>query len=427
MCYAIPGKLVSVNKNVGIVEYFGEKRKVLLDYSDVVPGDYIYAQGGVCVNKVPEEEALQALEAWKEVFFDLQKKDELLSSPRVKKKGEVFDIVQNINRGLEISGSQVKRLLLAEDKDEISLICGAANSIRQRVNKNACCVHGIIEFSNYCENSCHYCGIRKERDIERYRMTPDEIEEAAFEAMDKHGFRAFVLQSGEDSYYDAQMLAGVVRRIRNRGALVFLSLGTRSEDFYNKLYESGARAALLRFETGNKELFRSLRPGTSFNRRLERIRFLKKKGFVTATGFLAGLPGEKPDDVLNNINLAGTLGADMISFGPVVPAPRTPLEDIEMPSHEDILKIVALTRILYPKSKILVTSAMEKLYKDMPESGLLAGGNSLMIDVTPEHYRKKYIIYPGKEGSGDSIEDIIKQKTRLLYSLGRAPTDLGIN
>jgi hypothetical protein len=48
-----------------------------------------------------------------------------------------------------------------------------------------------------------------------------------------------------------------------------------------------------------------------------------------------------------------------------------------------------------------------------------------MINVTPEKYRSDYEIYPEKAGNNAEIKDTIKNTLELLYSLGRAPTDLG--
>lgn len=69
MCYAIPGKLVEIKDNIGLVDYFGEKREVLIYFGDVKVGDYVYAQGGVLINKISEKEALETLDVWQAVFF----------------------------------------------------------------------------------------------------------------------------------------------------------------------------------------------------------------------------------------------------------------------------------------------------------------------------------------------------------------------
>ena len=74
MCYAIPGQLIEIRKNGGgVVDYFGEKRNILLDLSDAAVGDYVYAQGGILVRKIPTAEALEILSLWKDKFFELKK------------------------------------------------------------------------------------------------------------------------------------------------------------------------------------------------------------------------------------------------------------------------------------------------------------------------------------------------------------------
>jgi len=81
VCYVLPAEVVEIDKikNIGIVDYFGEKRKVLLDLDDVRVGDYIYAQGGVMVRKLDKAEALEILEVWKDLFLELKRKDQELS------------------------------------------------------------------------------------------------------------------------------------------------------------------------------------------------------------------------------------------------------------------------------------------------------------------------------------------------------------
>ena len=54
--------------------------------------------------------------------------------------------------------------------------------------------------------------------------------------------------------------------------------------------------------------------------------------------------------------------------------------------------MIALSRLVAPDSKILVRTALETLDKEGARKGLMAGANSLMIDVTPEKYRKNYDI-----------------------------------
>lgn len=427
MCYAIPGKLVEIQGNIGIVDYFGEKKRVLIDFSEVSVGDYVYAQGGLLINKIKEREAKEILDSWQELFFELKRIDARLSRVRNAASAEaVLEIINKAGLDQELNKKDLTALLQIKDKDGLRLLYEKANNIRQKKHGNACCVHGIIEFSNYCENNCFYCGIRNERGIERYRMDVDEIIKAARYAVNKLNFKAILLQSGEDYWYDTERLLVLVREIRKLGVLIFLSIGQREKDTYKRLFEAGARGALLRFETSNKDIFQGIKPDTALEQRLGLIRYLKGLGFVLATGFLIGLPQEKEEDVINNILLAKSLKPDMYSFGPFIPVEGTPLEKSGLTDKAVTFKAIAITRIVDKDANILVTTALQTQDRGAERKGLLAGANSLMVNITPDRYRELYRIYEKRSGCDKEIKDNIKDTLGLLYSLGRAPTDLGL-
>ena len=72
----------------------------------------------------------------------------------------------------------------------------------------------LIEFSNFCKNNCFYCGIRKDNlNVNRYRLSEDEIFECCKKGYDL-GFRTFVLQSGEDLFFDDKKLVKIISRIK---------------------------------------------------------------------------------------------------------------------------------------------------------------------------------------------------------------------
>ncbi|MEK6918172.1 MAG: [FeFe] hydrogenase H-cluster radical SAM maturase HydE [Nanoarchaeota archaeon] len=427
MCYAIPGKVVEIKKNIALIDYYGEKRKVLNENREVRIGDYIYAQGGIILNKIPEKEALEILDFWREKFQELKKIDKKISKINKTESSEnLLKILQRVNKNQELTKEEMSYILNINNENELKLLYETANNQRQKHNDNACCVHGIIEFSNYCKNNCHYCGIRRDSKVERYRMSPEEIIKTAENAVKNLGFKALVLQSGEDFYYDEEKLTQIVKELKKLEILIFLSIGVRSKKTYANLYEAGARAILMRFETSNKELFEKLRPETNFEERISLIKYLKEIGYVVATGFLIGLPNETENDAINNILLTKKLDADMYSLGPFIPCIGTPLEKSSLVNKDKVLKIIALSRLTNLDAKILVTTALETLDKKTKKLGLLSGGNSLMINVTPKKYKELYSIYPNKAGTKNEVEEEIKSTLDLLYSLGRAPTDLGI-
>jgi len=392
MCYAIPGKVLEINTNTVTVDYFGERKRAKNDFFALETGDYVYAQGGFVVQKVSEREALPILESWKELFFKLQEIDlELTQRPQT--------------------------------------LYQRANYLRQKYSGNSCCIHGIIEFSNYCRSDCLYCGIRKNNNnISRYRMSIAEIVEAADDAVNKLGFKALVLQSGEDPWYDAEKISLIISQIRERcPALLILSLGEREEELYQKAYQAGARGVLLRFESSNPTIYEKVRPGHLLQTRIGLIEKLRDMGFLVMTGFLIGLPGQTQVDILRDIELTNSLGAQMFSFGPFIPHPQTPLADYPRVTLEKALNTIAQARLKNPEARILVTTALETLDKENGlRFGLLSGGNSLMINLTPERYRALYEIYPPRAGTEQDTQERINSTLNLLRSIGRAPTDLGL-
>jgi len=392
MCYAIPGKVIDITGRVATIEYFGEPKKAYTDLLGVKIGDYAYAQGGFLIQKLDPQEAQEILTDWRELFFKLQETDKKITA---------------------------KPQTLYE----------RANAVRQKHQGNSCCVHGILEFSNYCIQNCLYCGIRKDNStLSRYRMDVPEILDAVDNAV-KLGFKALVLQSGEDPYYDKSKMESIVREIRNRyPILLFVSIGERDIEIYKSLYDLGARGALIRFETSNPDIYCKMKPDSDMEKRLGLIKKLRQIGYLIVTGFLIGLPGEKKGDILRNIKLTSELGAEMFSFGPFIPHPQTPLKDSEKPNLTGMYKTIARARLMDPEAKILVTTALETLDKqNAAKQALLAGANSLMINVTPAKYRKFYDIYPQRFGVDLDTQEHINKVIELLKSLGRAPTDLSVS
>ncbi|MFA4857668.1 MAG: [FeFe] hydrogenase H-cluster radical SAM maturase HydE [Candidatus Margulisiibacteriota bacterium] len=447
MCYAIPGKVIEIKDKSVIVEYFGEKRKALNEFVDLKIGDYIYAQGGYVISRVPEKEALETLEAWKDLFFELKKIDLKISERRFAEEGFSKEFIDLLNRAVgsdatttspavngqtgapNLSRADLLYILNAQKPKELDAIYRAANFVRQKHLGNACCVHGIIEFSNYCINNCWYCGIRNDnQSIKRYRMEIDEIVEAMDMAVNKYGFKAMVLQSGEDPWYADEKLVELVKKIKEKCAvLLFISIGERSPETYTRLFEAGARGVLLRFETSNAALYEKLRPGKKLADRLAIIEHCYKLGYLILTGSIIGLPNQTADDLINDIELAKKLHAEMYTFGPLIPHHATPLKNTAFGNLDLSLKVIAATRFIDPNAKIVVTTALETLNpKEGQQQGLLAGANSLMINCTPKKYQPHYEIYPDKAGIKDPLEEKIEDTLALLKSLGRAPTDLGI-
>ena len=432
MCYAIPGKVIDITGKIATVEYFGERKKAVNEFDELKVGDYIYAQGGYVIKNIPKDEALSILATWKETFFELQELDLRLS--RLSLEGEGIDrklsvILDKALEGLPLKESDLLYLLNLEGEKQLQYLYKAANFLRQKHLGNSCCVHGIIEFSNYCSQGCRYCGISTHnKGLKRYRMTGQEIADTAYEAVEKYGFKALVLQSGEDPAYSVDDLCGIVKEIKARSAvLIFISFGEVGLEGLKKLFEAGARGLLMRFETGNPKLYEQLHPGRKLRSRIKHLEEAYKLGYLILTGGLIGLPGQTKEDLMNDILLTKSLRAEMYTCGPFLPHPKTPLGQSSPPAIVEVLKVLAVSRLAdAQEGKIVVTTGFETLHPKAREEGLVAGANSVMLNVTPERFSKDYAIYPNRAHSGEALREQIDTTLKVLRGLGRAPTDLGV-
>jgi len=62
MCLAIPGKILSIEGNVGEVDFMGTRRPVRLDLVDAHVGDYVIVHAGSAIQVLDEASARESLE-----------------------------------------------------------------------------------------------------------------------------------------------------------------------------------------------------------------------------------------------------------------------------------------------------------------------------------------------------------------------------
>ena len=178
-----------------------------------------------------------------------------------------------------------------------------ADTVRKAHMGDEVYIRGIIEFSNICANDCLYCGIRASNaNVNRYTMNPQEIVDLA-QTMAGTAQTTVVLQSGETPGLSDEELGKVIRKIKQMGFAVTLSVGNRRREVYKYWQECGMDRYLLRFETSDPELFGRLRPGSALEERLVCLQYLKQLGVQTGSGFMIGLPGETVEVLAGNPRL----------------------------------------------------------------------------------------------------------------------------
>ena len=308
--------------------------------------------------------------------------------------------------------------LLAEDAVEEEL-AAAADRVRKRYVGDGVHLRGLIEFSNICKQNCMYCGLRRDNHkIDRYRLEPEEILRLARNAKDC-GYQTVVLQSGEDAHFTAELLAGLLKDLKELDLAVTLSVGERTFEEYKILRSAGADRYLLRLETTDAALYESLDPGMSHANRIRCLRDLKALGYEVGTGSLVGLPGQSTDSLARDILFYQEIDADMLGIGPLIPNEETPLGHAAPGDFHLTRRMVSLLRLLLPDANIPATTAVGTMLPNGREIMLASGANVVMPNVTEGDARKKYALYPGKICTDDTPSHCRQCMEGRIQALGR--------
>lgn len=297
----------------------------------------------------------------------------------------------------------------------------SADRVRREIFSNKVYIRGLIEISNFCKNNCLYCGIRRDnKKVERYRLSKEDILSCC-QVGYSLGFRTFVMQSGEDKSFTDEFLVDIISSIKaNHPAVaVTLSLGERSYESFQKLYEAGADRYLLRHEAAEDSLYSSLHPKSmSLENRKECLFNLKKIGYQTGSGFMVGAPGQTIPHLIKDIRFLQKLNPEMIGIGPYIPHKDTPFSNHTPGDLELTLKLISILRLIFPKALIPATTALATLSPDARSTAIESGANVIMPNLSPDGVRDLYSLYNNKLARGSESAEEIKNLKEDMKKIG---------
>jgi biotin synthase len=304
-------------------------------------------------------------------------------------------ILRDIGSG-NITKEGLTYLISIQDRDAFQPVFAESARICRRHFGNRVYVRGIVEFSNYCRKGCFYCGINKaNKNVGRYRLTFEEIFEAAA-YMKKQGVLTVVLQSGEDPGSDGLVIEAVKKIKNDLNMAITLSLGERDSKIYKEFLKAGADRYLLRIETTDPDLFKTLHPDDDLEYRKQCLYNLKKLGYEVGTGIMVGLPGQSFASLAADLLFFKKLNPAMVGIGPFLPHQDTPLRGNKNSDIFLTLKTLALIRLLLPQSNLPATTAMGTMDPTGRQQALKVGANVIMPNFTPSQYRENYKLYDNK-------------------------------
>ena len=323
------------------------------------------------------------------------------------------ELIDRLEQCRSLSIAEYEALIANRTPEVAEELARRAVQARQVVYGNDVYIRGLVEITNICRNDCLYCGIRKSnRNCQRYRLRPREILECCEEGYDL-GFRTFVLQGGEDTWFSDDVLCKLIWQIRWKfpDCAVTLSMGERSRASYQRLFDAGADRYLLRHETADGVHYERLHPKKmNYFNRIRCLRDLKEIGYQVGCGFMVGSPYQTAANIATDLKFIEAFHPQMVGIGPFIPQKDTPFGTFPAGSVELTTYLLSIIRLIHPNVLLPATTALGTMDPMGREKGILAGANVVMPNLSPEAVRGKYALYDNKLSggaeSGQNLEDL---------------------
>jgi biotin synthase len=297
-------------------------------------------------------------------------------------KKAIQKIGDKVLEGGILNMEEVFPLLETKGPDIIEL-AAVANRVRIEFNGNHIDLCSLLNAkSGRCPEDCAFCAQSAHYQTEAPvypLMDMNRIVEEAKEAQRKGTGRFCLITSGrEPNDKEFEVILRALDQIRRETSLdLDCSLGTLTEERAESLKKVGVTRYNHNVETAETH-FPKICSTHSYRDRVKTIEVLKEQGFSICCGGIIGL-GESPQQRLELAFSLRALGIDCIPFNILNPRPGTPLEHSESVQPMEIIKTIALFRLIIPKGTIKIAGGREANLRDLQSLAFLAGANGLIL------------------------------------------------
>jgi len=307
------------------------------------------------------------------------------------------------NKGL--SYKEGCRLIQAEGPDIIDLI-SSANRVRQHFcgdQINLCSISNAK--SGDCSENCTFCSQSAYHgtDVDTYPLTSSEQLVAEAKTAASQNAEAFGVVVAWWGLREGPDLDAILERLRALSAAghtrTDASLGIISDPkIAFQLKEAG-----LAFYNHNLETARSFFPNIctthAYEERIKTIEYCKAAGIKICSGGIFGM-GESLDQRIELALALQDLDVDVVPLNFLNAIKDTPLEDQAPLQPMEILKIIAVFRLMLPSKDIMTAGGREMHLRDLQSWMFTAGASHTLIG--------NYLTTSGRKSEDDlrMIEDL---------------------
>ncbi len=236
------------------------------------------------------------------------------------------------------------------------------------------------EDCKYCPQSAHYnVNLKKEKLIE-----VSQVKEAAKLAK-KNGADRFCMGAAWKRLPEGKDFDKVIEMIKTVKSLKLeacVTLGSITEIQAKELKKAGLDAYNHNIDT-SPEFYKEIISTRSFEERLDTIKNVRKAGISVCCGGIIGM-GETWDDRAKMLEVLANLDPfpESVPINALVPTEGTPLENKKPIKPFDMVRMIAVTRIVMPTTRVRLSAGRKELSPETQMLCFLAGANSIFYGDT---------------------------------------------
>lgn len=270
------------------------------------------------------------------------------------------EILDRLERDCRLTATEYVQLLSNRSENLAAELSRRADRVRRKHFGTELFLRAVLDISSICPRTCKSCPVAFGTECNRFRLRPREILDRCEEL---YGLETggLVLRSGDDHFYTDRILCDLLEKLGHScpGWSVTLSLGERSRESFEALYNAGAEGCILLQETADRARYEDTHPAElSFDRRLHRLNDLMEIGFCTGCGFVIGAEGQTDELLARELKF-------MEEFQPHA-------VELAVLEADPLLTgmLLAILRLMLPQSLITAPTGAEE--------EILAGANVLL-------------------------------------------------
>lgn len=296
---------------------------------------------------------------------------------------QVQPFIDKTNHGETLDIDEAQQILSAKGAKLTAFMAGAQLIKEQHLGDRIDLCSIINAKSGRCSENCSFCAqsVHHQTDSPVYPLKSiAEIVQGAKQAQaaGNHCYGIVTSGTGIEPGAEFNQILAALRQIKEETRIApSASLGILDRETATALAEAGCKTYHHNLETA-RSFFPEICTTHDYEDDVETVRCAKAAGMEVCCGGIFGL-GESLEQRFEMALTLRELNVDSVPLNFLNPVAGTPLQNVELLTPMDCLRIICLYRYMLPDKRITVCGGREKNLRDFQSAIFMAGASGTMV------------------------------------------------